>query len=174
MPALKATIITTTEIIIVIPARIAAACGLSLSFAALPAHAQLPAPSRTIYKCEVGGKVTYGDQPCLGAQRLDVVVPRGVSKLSGRERSGTDVANERRREELARALQPLTGMDEQKFATATRRHNLSAAAKRECRALEAAILDNEQAEQRSGARGVMEALQHDLLILRKRYRELNC
>jgi hypothetical protein len=46
----------------------------------------LPAPSRTVYKCEVGGKVTYSDSPCLGATRIDVEPTRGVSKLSGSQR----------------------------------------------------------------------------------------
>lgn len=63
--------------------------------------------------------------------------------------------------------------DEKKNAT-TRRHAPRTGIQRECARIDAAIRDNEQAEQRSGARGVMEALQHDLLILRKRYRELNC
>ena len=35
------------------------------------AQAQLPAPSRTIYKCVVKGAVSYSDEPCEGAQRLD-------------------------------------------------------------------------------------------------------
>jgi hypothetical protein len=56
----------------------------------------------------------------------------------------------------------------------TRRKPLKAATRRECARLDAAIRDNEQAEQRSGARGLMESVQQDAHSLRKRYRELGC
>lgn len=164
------------EIVIVTPARTTITCSLaaSLLLAALPVHAQLPAQSRTIYKCEVDGKVAYTDQPCLGAQRLDVVVTRGVDKLSGTVRRGADVAREQRQEGFARALKPLTGMNEQQFATASRRQLLDAGSQRECRTLEASILDNEQRERRSRAREAMDALQHETLALRQRYHKLGC
>lgn len=55
-----------------------------------------------------------------------------------------------------------------------RRKPLKASTRRECARLGAAIRDNEQAEQRSGARGVMESLQQDAHGLRRRYRELGC
>jgi len=57
---------------------------------------------------------------------------------------------------------------------APRRKPLKRAARRECARIDAAIRDNEQVEQRSGARGVMESLQQDVQSLRKRYRELGC
>lgn len=151
-----------------------AVAGSLLLLAALPGQAQLPAPARTVYKCDVDGKVAYADAPCLGARRLDVAPGRGIDTLSGTKRTGADVAREARQEQMARALRPLTGMNEQEYATAARRHRLGASARRECRTLEAAILDNEQAEQRRAGRGVMEALQQDTLSLRKRYRELGC
>lgn len=44
---------------------------------------------------------------------------------------------------------------------------------RECRALDAAILESEQAERRMGA-AMMEGGQQDLFSLRKRYRTLGC
>ncbi|MEK8086891.1 hypothetical protein WNB94_10760 [Aquabacterium sp. A3] len=39
----------------------------------------LPPPSRTVYKCEVGGKVHYADSPCVGAQKVDVTPTRGMN-----------------------------------------------------------------------------------------------
>lgn len=141
---------------------------------ALPGHAQLPAPSRTIYKCEVNGKIAYTDEPCLGAQRLDVVPTRGVNKLSGQVRTGADVAREHRQENLARAIKPLSGMNEQQFSTQVRRHQLDAGAQRECRVLEADILDNEALERRGGARETVASLQQDTLALRQRYHKLRC
>lgn len=140
----------------------------------LPAHSQLPAPSRTIYKCEVDGKIAYTDEPCLGAQRLDVMPTRGVNKLSGQARIGADVARELRQENFARALKPLSGMSEQQFSTHVRRHRLDAGAQRECRTLEADILGNEQLERRGGSRDAMASLQQETLDLRQRYRKLGC
>jgi len=51
---------------------------------------------------------------------------------------------------------------------------LKASTRCECTRIDGAIRDNEKAEQRIGARGVMESLQHDVISLRKRYRELRC
>jgi len=165
------------ENIIITPARITAVgivAGSLLPLLAVSANTHLPSPSQTIYKCEVHGKVAYTDEPCLGAKRLDVVPGRGVDRLSGTKRIGADVAREQRRDQMARALQPLTGMDEQQFTTATRRDKLGAQEQRECRTLESAILDNEEVERDVGARALMESLQQDTLSMRKRYRELRC
>jgi hypothetical protein len=137
------------------------------------AQSQLPAPSRTIYKCQVKGSVSYSDEPCVGAQRLDVVPTRGADRLSGAKRVGKDVANEVRAEQFAQAVKPLTGMSPSQFATASRRQQLDAAAQGECRQLEAAILTSEQAERGAGA-GMMEAIRQDLFSLRKRYKKLGC
>lgn len=159
-----------------IPFRIQAAFTgtLLLLLASLPAHAQLPAPSRTIYKCEVAGKIAYTDVPCLGAKRLDVVPARGVDKLSGTSRVGATVAREYHQENMARIWKPLLGMNEQQYATAVRRQALDARAQRECRALEAAIIDHERMEEHGLARDSRETLAHDTLSLRQRYHELRC
>jgi hypothetical protein len=61
--------------------------------------------------------------PCLGAaEKLEVEPTRGVSKLSGSERIGSDVSRERWREGLAEAVRPITGMDAKQFATFGRRN----------------------------------------------------
>lgn len=141
--------------------------GIFLPHAA--AQSQLPAPDRTIYQCQVKGKVSYSDEPCVGAQRLDVVPTRGADRLSGSRRTGSDVANEIRSEQFAQALEPLTGMSPSQFATASRRHHMDAASQGECRQLEATILASEQVERRAGA-GMMESIRQDLYSLRKRYK----
>lgn len=147
--------------------------GSQLACAVAPAQAQLPAPGRTIYKCEMKGKVEYSDEPCIGAKRLDVVPTRGMNRLSGTTRTGTDVAREIHTEQMAQALRPLSGMSGSEYVTFSRRHRLSAESQRECRQLEPAILGLEQAEQRS--RGtVMPLLQQELLVLRKRFKTLGC
>lgn len=41
--------------------------------AAIPAHAEM-------YKCNEGGKTVYSDQPCAGAQKIDVRPASGTSR----------------------------------------------------------------------------------------------
>lgn len=137
------------------------------------AQAQLPAPSRTVYKCKVNGIVSYSDEPCLGAERLDVVPTRGADRLSGSTRTGQDVAREIRSEQFAHAFRPVTGMSASQFATASRRFQLDAASQNECGKLEAAILTLEQAERAAGI-GIREPIRQDLYAMRKRYKTLRC
>jgi len=63
--------------------------GVGLAWLAQTCFAQtvkLPEPTRTVFKCEEAGKVTYSDAPCLGAQKVDVQPTRGLNKSSGTER----------------------------------------------------------------------------------------
>jgi hypothetical protein len=149
-----------------------AVLGMSLLVAS-SALAQLPAPTRTVYKCQIEGKLRYSDEPCVGAQRIDVTPTRGVDRLSGTSRIGNDVAREIRSEQLAKALAPLSGMNAAEFATTSRRSQLSAAAQSECRQLEPAILASEK-EERSAAGANVQSTQQELFILRKRYKTLGC
>jgi len=137
------------------------------------AQSQLPAPSRTIYKCKIKGTVSYSDEPCLGAQRLDATPSRGVDRLSGQARTGRDVATEIHTEQFGAALRPLHGMTTSQFATAVRRNQLDPAVRRECNALEPNILGLEQAEKHADAVTIKQ-VQQDLFVLRKRYKELAC
>lgn len=56
---------------------------------------------------------------------------------------------------------------------AARRRKPDLATQRECRMLGSAILESEQAERRARA-AMMESIQQDLFILRKRFRKLGC
>ncbi|WP_143084514.1 hypothetical protein [Massilia yuzhufengensis] len=135
-------------------------------------QSQLPPPNRTIYKCQIKGTISYSDEPCVGAQRLDATPTRGVNRLSGSARTGRDVSNEVRSEQIAQSIRPLTGMNAAQFATAVRRHPLDAATQRECHQLEPAILKLEQAERHPSA--VIGPIQKDLFVLRKQYQKLGC
>jgi hypothetical protein len=141
------------------------------------AHAQsggLRQPSRTVYKCESDGKVTYSDEPCAGAVRVDAEPTRGLNKSSGKERTGTDVVQERRREGIAEALRPATGMDAKQLDTLARRQRLASAAQAECRSLDRALPSAEAAERRASAAATLQVAQRDLLTLRRRHLELGC
>lgn len=144
-----------------------------LPCAVVPAQSQLPSPSRTIYKCVVKSSVSYSDEPCAGAQRLDATPASGVSHLSGSSRTGEDVAREKRKEQFAVALRPLSGMTPSQFATASRRSNLAASVQHECGQLEPAILELERGEKRADA-ATIKQVQQDLFTLRKRYKTLTC
>lgn len=133
----------------------------------------LPPPSRTVFKCEVGGKINYSDSPCLGAQKIEVEPTRGVSKLSGSERVGNDVRREQHREIMAEALKPLTGMDAKQLDTYARRMRLSPDAQRDCKSLDVLLPDTERSEKLATGQE-LSTIHHRLLALRSRYRELGC
>lgn len=126
-----------------------------------------------MFKCSIGKTVLYTDEPCLGAQRIDVEPTRGVNKYSGKEITGPDVANEKRRESFSAAIKPLTGMSEQQFVVETRRHSLAAAAKSECARLDVSNAQSE-ADERNASVATKPIIQRNLLAQRKRFKELKC
>lgn len=133
----------------------------------------LHAPSRTLFKCQDHGKITYSDSPCLGAEKLEVEPTRGVNKLSGKERIGADVQRELHREQLAGAIRPLTGMNAKQFEVQTRRFHLPGAAQQECRRLDQDLASTEDEEKRT-VKPALRDVQARLLLLRQRFRELRC
>ena len=134
---------------------------------------KLPAPTRTVYKCDLQGKVVYSDEPCLGAKKVDVEPTRGVSKMTGTERVGHDVQREKTREAFVEGIRPLTGKNAAQLDQRGRRMKLKPDAAVQCAKLdgEVARLESEEATARVGQRA---GLQSELLTARKRYRELGC
>ena len=126
-----------------------------------------------MYKCTNNKVVSYSDKPCLGAERLVVVPARGVSKLSGKERIGRDVQEERIREMWAEAIRPITGMSPAQIDIQLRRSRLSSAAKAECRQLDPVLLQTEAVEA-AADKSTKPAVQQHLFVLRKRHTELGC
>ena len=147
------------------------ACSLCIS-PALSAQT-LHAPSRTLFKCQQHGKITYSDSPCLGAEKLEVEPTRGVNKLSGKERIGPDVRHELHREQFAEAIRPLTGMSAKQFEVAVRRTYLPGTAQQECRRLDQDLASTES-EEKHTVQPVLRDVQARLFLLRQRFRELRC
>lgn len=149
---------------------------LALTLAALTcplASAQkLPQPSREVFRCEVNGKITYSDAPCLGAKKVNVEPTRGLTS-TGKERPGADVQRERFDEGIAEAIRPLTGKDAKQLQVDGKRLPLTAPAQAECRQLDTAIPAAEQKERLSDARS-RPAIQQELLVLRQRFIQLHC
>jgi hypothetical protein len=140
------------------------------------AHAQsakLPETNRTVFKCTVEGKVTYSDEPCPGAQRIDVEPTRGLNKASGKELTGTDVRRERQREAFADAVHPLTGKNSSQLETQRRRMKLSVTAGAECAALDRSIATGE-AQEKIAKGEALSSVQGKLLSFRTRYRAIGC
>lgn len=117
--------------------------------------------------------MVYSDSPCLGAKRIDVEPTRGVSKLSGQERTGRDVAHEKFREQVSEAIRPLSGMNPKQFATFEKRMKLSPEAQRECQRLDGRVPALEHEERQASGQALME-VQGRLLGARRRFRELGC
>ena len=135
---------------------------------ALAQSVTLPAPSRTVYRCEVAGKVTYTDEPCLAGKTVDVEPTRGLGP-----RAGPDVRRERLNEQIGEALRPLTGMSPEQRAQFHKRFKLQPRAKLECQSLDRSMPENERLEQ--SAQGAARAeVQQTLLQERRRFRELGC
>lgn len=146
----------------------------SLVFVSTQAYSQkLPPPSRTVFKCEVAGKVSYSDSPCLGAQKIDVEPTRGLNKMSGRELLGNDVRREQNREMFADAIRPITGMDAKQLDVQGRRMKLTADAQRECRHLDAEIPVAEKQEKLVKQQALAD-VQAQLFRMRRSFRELGC
>ena len=147
--------------------------GVMVFFSGLAETQSLPAPSRTVFRCEEGGKVVYSDSPCLGAKAINVAPTRGVSKLSGRERVGIDVQREVFQEQMAEAIRPLSGMNPKQYEVFSRRMKLTSAAQRECQHLDRQIPPLEQTEAQASGQDFA-AAQRRLFGLRSRFRELGC
>lgn len=147
---------------------------LALACSSIAAMAQsLPAASRTAFKCEVDGKVTYSDAPCLGAKKVDLEPTRGLNAGGSVVLPGTDVRRERERELLAEAVRPVTGMDSKQLDAFGRRLKLTQEVKQTCAKLDRDIPATE-AEEKVATKPNLPAIQSKLLVLRSKYRELKC
>ena len=147
---------------------------LSLTMAAgALAQTKLPDPSRTVFKCVVAGRTAYTDQPCLGAQRVDVEPTRGLNKSTGKELLGADVARERNREAFAEVIRPLTGLDAKQLDTQGKRMQLRPELRSECARLDTEIQTSELRE-RSAAPQERTQIQRSLLTQRQQHNRLEC
>ncbi len=133
----------------------------------------LPAASRTAYRCEADGKVTYSDAPCLGAKKVELEPTRGLNAGGGVVTPGADVRHERESEMFAEAVRPVTGMDAKQLATFGRRSKLAPGAQQACLKLDRDI-PTVEAEEKNASKASLLAIQSRLLALRSRYRELRC
>lgn len=114
------------------------------------------------YKCVDGKKVSYSDEPCIGATMVDTTPTRGLDKSTGVVRKGADAWRDLHNEAMADAFKPLLNETPAQRESRHRRAKLTPNEFLEC-----AMLDKRVAD--SPARDRQE-LYND----RKRYRDLKC
>lgn len=134
---------------------------------------ELSPPSRTVYRCDVNGKLVYSDSPCLGAKRIEIEPTRGLNKMSGVEKIGADVRRELQNEQMAEALKPIFGESAGQRAKRHYRATLPPEVQTKCSQLEGKLSATEAAEARA-TKGELQAVQVRLFGLRTQYRDLRC
>lgn len=140
---------------------------------ALCVGAALEVPAQTtVYKCEKDGKVTYTDEPCLQAKKVDVTPTQGLDSWTGARRTGADVQRAQRRDQMADALRPL-GVTRESFARDHKRARMTPVERAECAALDTSLPALERREAATSKEEKSQA-QADLLKARKRFKHLAC
>ena len=132
------------------------------------AHAQKP-----VYRCETAGKVSYSDEPCVGAKEIDATPTQGMDKMTGASRKGADVRRDEHNAVMADALKPLTGMSADQYRVYKHRFKLSPKDKAECARLDTNLPELKQraATALSSEKALAEV---ELYKARKQLNDLNC
>ncbi|WP_051236448.1 DUF4124 domain-containing protein [Ottowia thiooxydans] len=128
-----------------------------------------------VYRCEVNGKASYSDEPCLGAKRVDVTPTRGLDKLSGKSQKSQEVRREELNKDMAAVERPLLRQTPEERATWRRRarNHLTPEEMAECYVRDPRIEGLEKQEKT--AKGVeLQQVQQQLLKERQRQRKLKC
>jgi hypothetical protein len=150
-------------------------CFPALAFAACMAQAQTLDKSRIVYRCEHQGKITYADEPCVGAKEVDVTPTQGLDKSSGVSRKGAEVRRDEHRRQLVQALKPLDGrMDEKRFDQLVHRQPLSPEAQRACRQLDQQLPQLKAAESSASTESAKAQAEVNLFRARKAFKHLRC
>ena len=133
----------------------------------------LPPTSRTIYKCETGGKVVYSDAPCIGAKKIDAEPTKGANKITGKERIGKDVMMENNTEVFTKITHATTGQSPESFERQRRRIYLSPQDKISCAKLDI-VINYLEKEEASAKKEQLRNVQENLYNQRLAYRNLRC
>jgi hypothetical protein len=150
-------------------------CCLATFALTFPVQAQKLDQSRIVYRCEHQGKISYSDEPCVGAKEVDVTPTQGLDKSSGVSRKGAEVQRDEHRRQLVQALKPLDAtMDEKRFDQAVRRQPLSAEAQRACRQLDQQLPQLKTAEASASTEAEKAQAEVRLFRARKTFKNLRC
>ena len=129
--------------------------------------------SAQVYRCEHGGKVSYSDEPCVGAKMVDATPTQGMDKMTGSSRKGAEALRDERRKIMDSAFQPLTGLNHEQMNVERRRQKLSPDAKATCRNLDRQL---PQLEKQAGGASASQkqGAEADLYRARRAFFELKC
>ena len=131
------------------------------------------ASAEAVYKCTDNGKVSYSNEPCLGAQRVDTMATRGLDKMSGVQRSGKDVQAEKDHESMQRVMQSVVGKNYRRDRAIKRQYH-TAFDKAQCERLDSQIEALEKEESYMKNKVQLEVLQAELFKRRKAFKDLDC
>ena len=134
--------------------------------------------SRSAYKCKIDGKTVYSDEPCLGAQKIDIEPSKSANATTRSSASSNARRQQPRPEPQAEASAQgdhATAADaETKPAQVlSGRARLSSASQRECRDLESSITVLER-EEKEASKSELPRVQGQLFTKRKRFVDLGC
>jgi hypothetical protein len=146
---------------------------LVVAFPVLAPAQPVPPATRTAFKCKIDGRIVYSDEPCLGAQRIEVEPTRGVDAVSARPPPVSDARREPPREVAPNAGGTVSGSDGRQPEAQNRRTHLSAESQRECRDLDTSIVALER-EEREASKAQIGSVQNQLFAARKRFVALGC
>jgi len=153
-------------------------CFAVVTFAGASAVSVSPAQTldktRIVYRCEHQGKVTYSDEPCVGARQVDVTPTQGLDMSSGVSRKGADVQHAEHRKRMAEALKPLTGLDAKGLEQSGRRMQLTAEVQQACRQLDQKLPDLTSAEAQAVTKLAKAEAEVRLFRARKAFKDLRC
>lgn len=99
-----------------------------------------------MYRCESAGKVSYSDEPCIGAKVIEAIPTQGAHSLSGKKTSNAQLAEEERRKIIDKAMEELSGLTHEQMKVERRRSKLPLVEKLECATLDRLINDENQDE----------------------------
>lgn len=134
--------------------------------------------SRSAYKCTIDGKTVYSDEPCLGAQKIDIEPGKAANATT---RSSSTSSNARRQqprpepkaEPSAEGDHASTDVETKPAQVLSGRARLSSASQRECRDLESSITVLER-EEKEASKSDLPRVQGQLFTKRKRFVDLGC
>jgi hypothetical protein len=131
------------------------------------------AQAQAVYRCEAKGKVSYSNEPCIGATVVDTTPTQGLDKSTGVSRVGRDVQRERFKKSINEAMRPLTGMSHEEVKVFERRRKLSTGVNLECQWLDGRLPEPAAAAKRADAQSRQKA-ETELFLSRSRFRNLGC
>ena len=133
-----------------------------LIYLALVMASVCQAQSQPTYKCVTAGKVSYSDEPCVGATVVDITPTQGLDKITGTSKKGADVQRSEHNKLMADIFKPILRQTPEERARATKRAGMLPEENAECYMLDGQVRDSKSRNEVS------------LYQTRKRYKDLKC